>query len=458
MVEDTSVGYPTYGWQRASFDDVELNGQLGPWGLSGTVRCAGVPVSGAKVAVTIGGATTNYTTDDSGRYVATVPYGASCSIRVNKAGYYPLVKSTAIQGEMVVDFDLFEVDGNLLFNPNFDDPAGWSSGGWAYSGMVAPESNTAQWGPAFFYSVPQAVYMRGPGIDSRIYQDALVVPGKSYTASVQFMPAKDPRYPTVWGTDPNQTAALYVQELDAAKTTVGSEQRVWATVTLENISQWQTLTYTIPATQSNTKYVRVGGFSHMVDNYDANLSRAIFDNFSLVGDGVAGTALGDLKTMADNASVRVTGKVVTAKFGGYFYMEEPDRSSGIRVVGDANVGDRVDVLGTMGTVSGERVINATNVIQRSAGAEVKPLGANNRSCEVGLSSVGLRLTVWGRVTSVDTAGGFFVITDGSSSSLKVYGSATANDYVSVTGALGAEKPGSTVIPVMRSVTVATVAE
>lgn len=458
MLEDASIGYPTYGWQRASFDDVELNGQLGPWGLSGTVKCGGVPVAGANVAVTISGVTTNYLTNSNGQYVATVPYGASCSIRVSKAGYYPVVKSTAIQGEMVVDFDLFEVNGNLLFNPNFDDPAGWSSGGWTYSGSVWPETNTAQWGTAFFYSEPQAVYMRGPNVDSRIYQDVLVQPGKSYTASVQFMPAKDPRYGTVWGTDPNQTAALYVQELDAAKAPVGEEHRVWATVTPENISQWQTLTYTIPATQSNTRYVRVGGFSHMVDNYDANLSRAIFDNFSLVGDAVAGSALGDLKTMADNAPVRVTGKIVTAKFNGYFYIEEPDRSSGIRVTGDANVGDRVDVLGTMGTISGERVINATNIVQRSSGDELEPLGVNNRSCNVGLSAVGLRLTVWGRVVSVNSAGGFFVITDGSSPSLKVYGSATEGDYVSVTGVLGAEKPDATVIPVMRAVTVTTVPE
>ena len=459
MTEDARIGYNAgLGWMRVSFDNVEMNGELGPWGLSGTVRAGAAPLAGATVAVQVnGGAATYYQTNAAGQYVATVPYGATCSIRVNKAGFYPMVKPMIITGEMTVDFDMFDVDGNLMFNPNFDDPAGWSTGGWAMVGAALPESNTAAWGLAHFFSVPQAIYMRGPGAEPRVYQDVAVQPGKTYTASVQFMPTKDPRYSTVWGSNPEQTAALTVETLDATKASLGAEVKTFATVTVDNINQWQLLTYTIE-TDSNTRYLRVGGFAYMVENYDQTLARAIFDNFSLTGDAVPSAKVTDLKKLADGATAQMTGKVVTAKFNGYFYAEESDRTSGIRVTGDANVGDRVDVLGTMGTVGGERIINSTNVIQRSSGSNIAPLGMNGRSAKTGLSAVGLYLTVWGKVSAVNTAGGFFTMSDGSQESLKVYGSATADDYVKVTGALGAEMSGTVVTPVMRSVTVTSVTE
>jgi|GEM_PF-5232558 len=90
------------------------------------------------------------------------------------------------------------------------------------------------------------------------------------------------------------------------------------------------------------------------------------------------------KTWADNhtfAEDDLTGKIVTRKWDDCLYIEEDDRSSGIRVIKTAhgrNAGERVDVEGVLKTdaVTYERYIDASGVSQNGAGS-VSPLGMIN---------------------------------------------------------------------------------
>jgi len=61
------------------------------------------------------------------------------------------------------------------------------------------------------------------------------------------------------------------------------------------------------------------------------------------------------KTLPDGTRIKLLSKMVTAVHSedGYFYIEEDDRSSGLRVIGDCSgisVGDRVTIVGTIGTL------------------------------------------------------------------------------------------------------------
>lgn len=64
--------------------------------------------------------------------------------------------------------------------------------------------------------------------------------------------------------------------------------------------------------------------------------------------------IGQAKALADGTSLRFLRKPVSASFDGFFYIQEPDRSSGIRVSGSATEGGTVDVERILSTVNSER--------------------------------------------------------------------------------------------------------
>lgn len=139
-------------------------------------------------------------------------------------------------------------------------------------------------------------------------------------------------------------------------------------------------------------------------------------------------AIGLAKAVADGKPVSLTAKVVTAVFTGAFYVEEPDRSAGIRVSSGipVSVGNVVNISGAMATADGERQIVAAEV---SVTSSVNPLAAltlSGRSVGgsdldlqqgvkggIGLSNIGLLIRTFGTVAYVDTGGQFFDIWDGS---------------------------------------------
>lgn len=73
------------------------------------------------------------------------------------------------------------------------------------------------------------------------------------------------------------------------------------------------------------------------------------------------TSVAEAKASVDGANVALSGMVVTARFSGCIYAEEPDRRSGIKIISPLTVPEGVEVyvMGTMTTVDGERAIVAT---------------------------------------------------------------------------------------------------
>ncbi len=82
--------------------------------------------------------------------------------------------------------------------------------------------------------------------------------------------------------------------------------------------------------------------------------------YAAVGDL---TAPAQAKAIGDGNQVVLRNVIVTAKFSGFFYVQDSSRTSGVRVVwsGQVTEGSRVDVTGTMATVGGERMLTATSV-------------------------------------------------------------------------------------------------
>ncbi len=178
---------------------------------------------------------------------------------------------------------------------------------------------------------------------------------------------------------------------------------------------------------------------------------------------LAVSALENAKAYVDNTFVQVTGKIATTDyscFPGFFYMEEPNRSSGIRVVvtsmsGTLAKGMTISLTGHMATTSaGEREIDSAAVTVSGAPALLGALGVTNESLGggnlgtpasglgqygvsggSGANNVGILVKVWGNVTSSGT--GYIVIDDGSGVSVTVDTSEDPNvptsGYVEVTG-------------------------
>lgn len=178
--------------------------------------------------------------------------------------------------------------------------------------------------------------------------------------------------------------------------------------------------------------------------------------------------------------VKIPGQVVTAGLSQMidrFYIESDDRSSAIQVrTGSgsgiqAEEGSRVTVKGTVGLADGERAVLSPVVYPAGTGVVPQPLALLNRcvgggalgdnvpgiSGGHGLNNVGLLVTVWGRVTAVDSD--HFYIDDGTrltngSQGLKVSCGSLAkpllNQHAVATGISAIEWNGSVALPVVRA--------
>jgi hypothetical protein len=147
--------------------------------------------------------------------------------------------------------------------------------------------------------------------------------------------------------------------------------------------------------------------------------------------------IGDAKLLPDGTFVWLESKTVSAgnsDFPGLLYVQEADRSSGIRVNGTsiAATGDEVDIGGVMSGGALERLISPALISYQSTGEAPKPLsmpqrsllggdlsfdpgppasGQNGLAPGFGPNNVGLLVTVWGVVTQM--GGDYFYIEDGS---------------------------------------------
>lgn len=162
--------------------------------------------------------------------------------------------------------------------------------------------------------------------------------------------------------------------------------------------------------------------------------------------------VGAAKHLPLGTLVALRGKVVTGAFSGFFYMQEPDRSSGIKVVSTVpvNVGDIVDAVGVVSVSDGERQISAGILSAMGvAGEQPKPLGIRGDALGggrlngytpgitggIGANNIGLLVTTWGKVTT--SGSDYFYIESKPGCSIKVKSGAllkpTAGKLVAITG-------------------------
>lgn len=138
--------------------------------------------------------------------------------------------------------------------------------------------------------------------------------------------------------------------------------------------------------------------------------------------------VGGVKLLPDGTSVALEGQVVSAVFSDGFYVQDEDRSAGMRVTGLAGppVGTRVRLTGTLRTLNLERILAISTMETLGAGAAPQPLLMRGRDvggggfgefaqgvyAASGLSNFGLLVGTWGRVTYTSPPH-FIYVDDGS---------------------------------------------
>lgn len=165
------------------------------------------------------------------------------------------------------------------------------------------------------------------------------------------------------------------------------------------------------------------------------------------------TSVVEAKALPDGSTAEIWGVPVTRTYETYFYIEDSDRTAGIRVnclpgqvpaLGTAPI-----VRGTIVTALGERALDNVTV---TPGAEVlspKPLGMNCESLRRGLNPQGLLVRISGKANVEIPGSPAFVLQDGSLQEINVelHGVTAPRDeqYIVVTGVLSADSSG----PVLR---------
>lgn len=193
-----------------------------------------------------------------------------------------------------------------------------------------------------------------------------------------------------------------------------STQNIWQYISVSARAQNSAITVFLDAQQLSAVEWNTNAFDH------CSLTRLV------------PSAISQARKMTDGSTVTLADLVVTAgtsEAGGGFYVEEANRSAGMRVAwnGTVNRGARVIVTGSAGNDEhGERQITAGSVsvvasnqaVPRPVCLAMRSLGGVSPGAPVvgawqglGLYNTGLLVTCFGRITHRDS--GFFYIDDGS---------------------------------------------
>ncbi|MCX6375158.1 MAG: hypothetical protein NTU88_03815 [Armatimonadetes bacterium] len=169
--------------------------------------------------------------------------------------------------------------------------------------------------------------------------------------------------------------------------------------------------------------------------------------------------------------VALDDRIVTAKFSDCIYVEDPDRTSGMRVsTTGIDEGTVVDFAGFLSTSSGERRISGYAITTGITGQYRDPIAMGNRQLGgellnartpgvtdgIGVNNIGLLVTTWGKVKEIEPGENptWFKIDDGSGIVLKVSVPSTVTinlswQYVFVTGISSVEVNGGIVSRLLR---------
>ncbi len=178
--------------------------------------------------------------------------------------------------------------------------------------------------------------------------------------------------------------------------------------------------------------------------------------------------VGEAKQLADGTFVRLEGAVVSGTTGavgpGFFYVQAPDRSSGIRVVGTSpfGAGSLISLTGTVSSVGPERAILLGSVSGSSGSAALRPLftgashvGGGDSGLQAGitggtgLSNVGLLVRVAGIASPAGERE--FTVNDGGRAVKCRVGPGMSRPeagFVAVTGIVSLEESGGQIVPVL----------
>jgi hypothetical protein len=113
------------------------------------------------------------------------------------------------------------------------------------------------------------------------------------------------------------------------------------------------------------------------------------------------------RTAATGAAISVGDAVVTASFEDAFWVQNADRSAGIKVMSTANPlpGTKVDVVGRIVRMGKEAAIQAVSVASVGSGDVPAPVAISNRTAaefdKPGATSQGLLVTVFGTCTGFE---------------------------------------------------------
>ena len=151
------------------------------------------------------------------------------------------------------------------------------------------------------------------------------------------------------------------------------------------------------------------------------------------------------KSLSDGALVAATGLISTANLTGLFYLERPDRASGIGILGSrSGTGKLVTVEGTMATVDGERLISAYNVIEGASAAVPAALFMNLR--DLGGGPLGLQM---------GTAGGWGLNNIGLLVECVGYVTGVGSDYFQMDAGVRVLVPAGVTLPAVNSLVAVT---
>ncbi len=119
-------------------------------------------------------------------------------------------------------------------------------------------------------------------------------------------------------------------------------------------------------TSATPTYIDTGlasatAYSYAVSAYDAALNESVRSSPPTQASTLTDSTITDVRRLADSAPVGLESVVVTAVFGNCLYVEEPDRSAGMRVIPlqmppGLVIGATADVGGNLATQNGERCI------------------------------------------------------------------------------------------------------